>query len=314
MSVARYLAKPAKTTTTFPSVSTTVFTVTGGYTIGQLDVFLNGVRLVTGSDYTATDGTSFTLTAAAVSGDVVQHTVYPVSPLNYLNSTGGTLTGAVALTYAAPLLSFSNTAQVQTWQLGSSGSNAFFLNDQTNTKIPFLIAANAPSDSLAISATGLVTIATGQIKFPAVSSASTNANTLDDYEEGTFTPTFTASTTNPTVTYNGSGITYGAYVKIGRLVFINLRVSVATLPAAGSGNIRISGLPFASNAADGYGQLSIGYRGGWTTTAPTYAYTESSQTFLNLGTVSGGNLTATTQANLSATVDVMISGVYTTTS
>ena len=137
-------------------------------------------------------------------------------------------------------------------------------------------------------------------------------NTLDDYEEGTFTPTFTANTTNPTVTYNAA--TYGAYVKIGRLVFINLRIVVATLTSAGSGNIRIAGLPFSSNATDGYGQLSIGYRGGWTTTAPTYAYTEGAQTFLNLGTVSGGGVAATTQANLSATVDVMISGFYTTTS
>jgi hypothetical protein len=257
MSIARYLAKPAKTTTTFPSVSTTVFTVTGGYTIGQLDVFLNGVRLVSGSDYTATDGTSFTLTAAsAVSGDVVQHTVYPTSPLSFLSTGGGTVTGTVTLTSA--------------------------LNP------------------------------TAGIKFPATPSLSADVNTLDDYEEGTFTPTFTATTTSPTVTYNA--ITYGAYVKIGRLVFINLRISVATLPAAGSGNIRISGLPFSSNATDAYGQLSIGYRGGWTTTAPTYAYTEAAQTFLNLGTVSGGGLVATTQANLSATVDVMISGFYTTTS
>ena len=312
MSIARYFAKPTKTTTVFPSVSTTVFTVTGGYPVGQLDVFLNGVRLVSGDDYTATNGTSFTLTNAAISGDVVQHTVYPVSPLNYLNSTGGTLTGAVALTYAAPLLSFSNTAQVQTWQLGSSGSNAFFLNDQTNTKIPFLVAANAPSDSLAITATGLVTIATGQIRFPAVSSASTNANTLDDYEEGTFTPTFTASTTNPTVTY--TAFTYGAYVKIGRLVFINLRVSLSALSSAGTGNIRIAGLPFSSNATDAYGQLSIGYRGSWTTTAPTLAYVEAAQTFINLGTVSGGSTSLTTQAHLAAAADVMISGFYTTTS
>ena len=312
MSIARYFAKPTKTTTVFPSVSTTVFTVTGGYPVGQLDVFLNGVRLVSGDDYTATNGTSFTLTNAAISGDVVQHTVYPVSPLNYLNSTGGTLTGAVALTYATPLITFSNTAQSQNWQIGSSGSSAFFLNDQTNTKIPFLIAANAPSNSLAISATGLVTIATGQIRFPAVSSASTNANTLDDYEEGTFTPTFTASTTNPTVTYNAS--TYGAYVKIGRLVFINLRIVIATLTSAGTGNIRIAGLPFSSNATDAYGQLSLGFRSSWTTTAPTIAYVEAAQTFMNLGVVSGGGFALTTQANLAVASEVMISGFYTTTS
>lgn len=256
MSVARYLATPAKTTTTFPSVSTTVFTVTGGYTIGQLDVFLNGVRLVTGSDYTATNGTSFTLTAAAVSGDVVQHTVYPTSPLSFLSTGGGTVTGTVTLTSALDL--------------------------------------------------------TAGIKFPATPSLSADVNTLDDYEEGTFTPTFTASTTNPTVTYSAS--TYGAYVKIGRLVFINLRIVIATLTSAGSGNIRIAGLPFSSNATDAYGQLSVGYRGSWTTTAPTIAYVESAQTFMNLGVVSGGGIGFTTQANLAAASEVMVSGFYTTTS
>ena len=252
MSVARYLAKPAKTTTTFPSVSTTVFTVTGGYTIGQLDVFLNGVRLVTGSDYTATNGTSFTLTAAAVSGDVVQHTVYPTSPLSFLSTGGGTVTGTVTLTSALNL--------------------------------------------------------TAGIKFPATPSLSADVNTLDDYEEGTFTPTFTASTTNPTVTYN-TGTTNGTYVKIGSLVFINLRVALTAVASAGSGEIRIATLPFAAFT---YANLAVGYRAGWTTTAPTHAYLQASYINLNYGV--GGSIAYITQANLAATADVMISGVYTTAS
>ena len=159
---------------------------------------------------------------------------------------------------------------------------------------------------------GTVNLSGGRISFPAIANVSSGANTLDDYEEGTFTPTFTASTTNPTVTYNAS--TYGAYVKIGRLVFINLRIVIATLTSAGTGNIRIAGLPFSSNATDAYGQLSVGYRGSWTTTAPTIAYVESAQTFMNLGVVSGGGVAFTTQANLAAASEVMISGFYTTTS
>ena len=159
---------------------------------------------------------------------------------------------------------------------------------------------------------GTVNLSGGRSSFPAIANVSSGANTLDDYEEGTFTPTFTASTTNPTVTYNAS--TYGAYVKIGRLVFINLRIRNATLTSAGTGNIRIAGLPFSSNATDGFGQLSVGYRGSWTTTAPTIAYVESAQTYINLGTVSGGGIAMTTQAHLAAATDVMISGFYTTTS
>jgi hypothetical protein len=309
MSIARYFAKPTKTTTVFPSVSTTVFTVTGGYPVGQLDVFLNGVRLVSGDDYTATNGTSFTLTNAAISGDVVQHTVYPVSPLNYLNSTGGTITGAVNLTYAAPLLSFSNTAQVQTWQLGSSGSSAFFLNDQTNTKIPFLIAANAPSDSLSITATGLVTIATGQIRFPVVSNVSTNANTLDDYEEGTWTPTFIGTTTNPTVTY--AATTYGHYTKIGKAVSLQGRI-LLTAASGGAGNLRIAGLPFAPSAGANNQAMSIGTRTSFTTQAPNQCFVDTTAAQIVLVNFTTTASQTNTTANLAATSDITFGGVYMT--
>ena len=155
--------------------------------------------------------------------------------------------------------------------------------------------------------TGVVTTA-GQIAFPASVNLSAGANTLDDYEEGTFTPTFTASTTNPTVTYN-TGTTFGTYVKIGSLVFINLRVALTALASAGSGDIRVASLPFAAFT---YANLAVGWRYGWTTTAPTHAYLQAS--YINLVYGSGGSIAYITQANLAATADVMISGVYTTTS
>tara|TARA_R100001594_G_scaffold5761_1_gene17298 strand:- start:5476 stop:6192 length:717 start_codon:yes stop_codon:yes gene_type:complete len=49
----------------------TISTVTGGYTIGQLDVYRNGVKLVSAEDYTARDGSSVTfINALSVSDDV----------------------------------------------------------------------------------------------------------------------------------------------------------------------------------------------------------------------------------------------------
>src|ERR1035437_3947013 len=52
----------------------------------------------------------------------------------------------------------------------------------------------------------------GQIKFPASQNASSDANTLDDYEEGTWTPNDAS----------GAGLTFstafGTYTKIGRTV------------------------------------------------------------------------------------------------
>lgn len=95
------------------------------------------------------------------------------------------------------------------------------------------------------------------ISFPATQSASSNANTLDDYEEGTFDPTFTSSGTTPT------GISYttqrGAYVKIGRLVTFNIVLN-ATWGNSPTGNFYITGLPFTPADSDQtYGTLNINY-------------------------------------------------------
>jgi len=85
----------------------------------------------------------------------------------------------------------------------------------------------------------------GQIKFPATQNASTNANTLDDYEEGTWTPSL-----GGTATYNAQT---GTYTKIGRLVVAQFNLDVATI-GTGS-NTLISGLPFTP-AAIGTGSVS----------------------------------------------------------
>ena len=70
-----------------------------------------------------------------------------------------------------------------------------------------------------------------------------NANLLHDYEEGTFTPNATFSTTAPSNgTVNGTGI----YTKVGRIVTIDLTISnIHTTGAAG--DLRINGLPFTSD-------------------------------------------------------------------
>jgi hypothetical protein len=94
----------------------------------------------------------------------------------------------------------------------------------------------------------------GQIAFPATQIASGDANTLDDYEEGTWTPTLTGGTTNPTVTY---GSRAGSYTKIGNVVTLFFRLQTSAI-SGGSGSAQISGLPFASNGTYRNGG-AIGY-------------------------------------------------------
>ena len=83
---------------------------------------------------------------------------------------------------------------------------------------------------------------TGQIQFPATQNASSNANTLDDYEEGTWTPVLEGSTTNPTATYNA--LNRGVYTKIGNVVTVSFNLFTES-KTGGSGDFLVAGLPFA---------------------------------------------------------------------
>ena len=58
---------------------TTDFTITGGYTVGLIDVYLNGVKQRTGVDFTATDGSTVTMTPFISDGDVVEFQKFDVA-------------------------------------------------------------------------------------------------------------------------------------------------------------------------------------------------------------------------------------------
>ena len=83
----------------------------------------------------------------------------------------------------------------------------------------------------------------GGIKFPATANVSTNANVLDDYEEGTFTPEVAGTTTAGVGTYT---VQKGEYTRIGNLV--KFKIDLEWSAHNGTGNIVINGLPFTSDA------------------------------------------------------------------
>jgi hypothetical protein len=79
------------------------------------------------------------------------------------------------------------------------------------------------------------------ITFPATQSASTDANTLDDYEEGTWTPVYALQ--SGSVTYSSQT---GNYVKIGRQVTVSFLINVA-VSTSGVFENNIDGLPFTGS-------------------------------------------------------------------
>jgi len=93
----------------------------------------------------------------------------------------------------------------------------------------------------------LLSAAGGQIQFPATQNASSNANTLDDYEEGTWTPALDDGSGNNATLSNA----VGTYTKIGDTVTIEGSLTASSLGSMSGSNIRISGLPFASASSTG---------------------------------------------------------------
>jgi hypothetical protein len=78
---------------------------------------------------------------------------------------------------------------------------------------------------------------------------------LNDYEEGTWTPTVSGSTTAGVGTYNA---TVGRYAKVGCVVTVQAYINLAS--HTGAGNLLLTGLPFTQrNVGDLYGSISIGY-------------------------------------------------------
>lgn len=107
------------------------------------------------------------------------------------------------------------------------------------------------------------------INFPATQVASSNANTLDDYEEGTWTPVVTFATpgnVSPTYAFRN-----GTYIKLGRAVFYVCSIYVTSLShSTASGALKVTGLPFTEGA--GHYTGSGGFTAGWTKTgSPTMA-------------------------------------------
>ncbi len=96
------------------------------------------------------------------------------------------------------------------------------------------------------------------------------ANALDDYEEGTFTPTYDTSSSSGSITVGGYAVQAGHYIKVGNLVYVEggLKTSSAGVTNNSNGTWDIGGLPFTSHSggSDGTcGELQGGAQADWST-------------------------------------------------
>lgn len=154
--------------------------------------------------------------------------------------------------------------------------------------------------TIGVSTTGLTMTGTNGISFTATQSASSDANTLDDYEEGTWTPTISAVSGSIT-----SYTSYGTYTKIGNTVSIQARITLTNIGTA-SGGTNIGGLPFNLLTTATGQQITFFCREGAVSGLAFQAFISSGGSSGNIQNMSGNNPTWTNS------YQYVYSGIYQT--
>jgi hypothetical protein len=136
--------------------------------------------------------------------------------------------------------------------VGGSMSSVVISGD-TSGAITLAAPAVAGTNTITLPAATGTAVITGTtpslngITFPATQSASADANTLDDYEEGSWTPTISYTTSDGNLSY---ATQVGRYTKVGNIVTITGQVIFSETTASGS--VRIASLPFTSVNVSNY--------------------------------------------------------------
>lgn len=155
-----------------------------------------------------------------------------------------------SITGGAAVSGVTGSAPIQS----TGGSAPVISIDPATTTTPGSQSAADKARINALSATSsptlrALTLSDGQLVFPATQVPSADPNTLDDYEEGVWTPSLSFVTPgNLAVTYS---IRNGFYTKIGRMVFVSYQITTSAFTfTTASGNLIVTGLPFPSGVAN----------------------------------------------------------------
>ena len=225
----------------------------------------------------AVDTTTLVANAAGYADRVGIGTATPATTLDVAGAA--TITGNVTVKTGNALI-LNRTDNLTSTQLYDSGSNGFIIDNLNTSGIRLMFGG----------VTALLLNPTGNLAFPdakgidfsatASGSGTMTSELLNDYEEGTFTPTVIGTTTTGTVTYARQ---LGRYTKVGNLVTVQIYLSWSG--GTGTGNLAFGGLPFTiANNANEYATGTIGVFDGIALTAlyvPSIAGTWNT-TILNL--------------------------------
>ena len=245
------------TFTTAPASGASIFIVEiSGAVGGPLDSDLNGAELILDAD----GDTSIT----ADTDDQIDIKIANSDSLrikaNEIENVSGDLTvdvaGDIILDAAGEQIRFHDAGTLKGF-ISMASDNITLKSETSDTDILFQGndgGSAITALTLDMSAGGDLTLgANANIVFPATNVVSTNANTLDDYEEGSFTPTVTADS----VAYDNRT---GRYTKVGNKVFVECLVQWNSASfASATGKLTVTGLPFTPIVIHYHGTYGTAY-------------------------------------------------------
>jgi hypothetical protein len=182
-------------------------------------------------------------------------------------ATDYTQQGGSNIWYTAPSGTAGNAISfTQAMTLSSDGTFRVKGAGTAGSTDAFQVSGSAPASAMALNSSGglqcVNSISVGNatpttsgagITFPATQSASSDANTLDDYEEGTWTPSV-----GGTATYTAQA---GRYTKIGNIVYIQGQINILLLLTGSASTL--SGLPFTAASSTSEGGFNVTFFSGF---------------------------------------------------
>ena len=206
----------------------------------------------------------------AVTIDTSQNVGIGVTPSTWTSTKAievGSL-GTALWSSGAGSTTLSNGAYYNSgWKYANATSKPSILDFDNAGKITYYVATTTSTAGSAISLTQLLAVEAGKslalqgattqtgtgITFPATQSASSDVNTLDDYEEGTWTPTLLIGGSSTGMTQSSS---VASYVKVGNMVTCEFQISLSNKGSSGGAVTLV--LPFThKNQNDLYGNCFL---------------------------------------------------------
>ena len=140
-----------------PTGVTTDFTFASGYTVGYLDLYLNGSRLIEGPDYVATDGATISLISPAANGDVLEGVAYKAFNLADdrvgIQSSGVLIGQAETLNFVGTGNTFAVNGSTIDVSISSGAASIMVVGVRVGTAVTFAIPTTNTLDVVGRSGT-----------------------------------------------------------------------------------------------------------------------------------------------------------------